>query len=83
MNKPFKKLTAMKAIRAKCLQCACGQTSEIKECTVTTCALYPFRMGHAPKPAVNALDLKIFSDGTGQIYSIRENCPVDEEEEEE
>lgn len=81
--KDFKKLTAMKAIRAKCLQCSAGQTSEIKECTVTNCALYAFRMGHAPKPAVNALDLRIFADGTGQIYSIRENCSVDDEEEEE
>lgn len=79
MNKPFKKLTAMKAIRAKCLQCACGQTSEIKECTVTTCALYPFRMGHAPKPPVNALDITVFRDGTGQIFSIRDK---DEDEEE-
>ena len=80
--KDFKKLTAMKAIRAKCLQCSAGQTSEIKECAVKTCALWYFRMGHAPKPAVNALDLRIFTDGTGQIYSIRENCPVDDEEEE-
>ena len=70
MNKPFKKLTAMKAIRAKCLQCACGQTSEIKECTVTTCA---------PKPPVNALDITVFRDGTGQIFSIRDK---DEDEEE-
>lgn len=81
--KDFKKLTAMKAIRAKCLQCTLGQTSEIKECTVKTCALWSFRMGHAPKPAVNALDLKISPNGTGQIYSIRENCSVDDEEEEE
>lgn len=81
--KDFKKLTAMKAIRAKCLQCSAGQTSEIKECTVKTCALWHFRMGHAPKPAVNALDLRVFADGTGQIYSIRDNCSVDDEEEEE
>jgi hypothetical protein len=37
-----------KAIRAKCIDCSCGQESEVRECTVTNCALYPFRMGKNP-----------------------------------
>lgn len=38
----------VKAIRAYCLECSCGQTSEVKECPVIKCPLYPFRMGKNP-----------------------------------
>lgn len=38
----------VKAIRAFCLECSCGSTSEIKECPVVKCPLYPFRFGKNP-----------------------------------
>ena len=38
----------VKAIRAFCLECSCGSTSEIKECPVNKCPLYPFRFGKNP-----------------------------------
>ena len=38
----------VKAIRKKCLECCCGQVKEVELCTVTDCALYPFRMGKNP-----------------------------------
>ena len=38
----------IKAIRAKCLDCMCGQVNEVKLCPGTDCALYPFRMGKNP-----------------------------------
>lgn len=41
--------TPMKAIRLKCLQCTCNQRSEVRECLIKDCALYPYRMGHRPK----------------------------------
>lgn len=44
-----KKLTPMKAIRAKCLDCSCYQPKEVRLCTVTKCPLYPYRMGKRPK----------------------------------
>ena len=37
-----------KAIRAKCLDCCCGQYKEVKHCPATTCPLYPFRLGKDP-----------------------------------
>lgn len=43
------KLTPMKAIRAKCLDCCCGQINEVRQCTVKNCPLYTYRMGHRPK----------------------------------
>ena len=43
------KLTPMRAIRKKCLECCCGQMKEVRECTMKNCALYPYRNGHRPK----------------------------------
>ena len=44
----IKKLTPVRAIRAKCLDCTCGQTIEIRECTIKTCPLYLYRLGKRP-----------------------------------
>ena len=41
-------LTPIKAIRAKCLDCMCGQATEVRLCPITDCSLYPYRMGHNP-----------------------------------
>lgn len=38
----------LKAIRAKCLDCSGDYINEVRECPVTDCALYPFRMGKNP-----------------------------------
>lgn len=43
-----KSLTPMKAIRAKCLDCCCGQYGEVKSCTCIDCPLYNFRLGKNP-----------------------------------
>lgn len=43
------KLTPMKAIRKKCLECCCGSYNKVKLCSVTTCPLYGYRSGHRPK----------------------------------
>ena len=42
-------LTPMKAIKTKCLEdCCAGQESEWKNCPITTCPLYPYRLGKNP-----------------------------------
>lgn len=41
-------LTPLKAIRAKCLECCCGQTAEVRACRIVACVLHPYRMGHRP-----------------------------------
>ena len=43
------KLTPMRAIRLKCLECCAGQFSEVRECLVESCPLHAYRMGHRPK----------------------------------
>ena len=55
----MKRLTPIKAIRAKCLDCCCQQPGEVRKCLVETCALYPYRMGHRPTAALPAVPEKI------------------------
>lgn len=38
----------VKAIRAKCLDCCCGQANEVRECPITDRPLYAFRFGKNP-----------------------------------
>ena len=45
----IKRLTPVKAIRQKCLECCAGQVNEVRLCNIKTCALHPYRMGHRPK----------------------------------
>ena len=42
------KLTPLKAIRKKCLDCCGGQTKEVRLCTIKACPLYEYRDGHRP-----------------------------------
>lgn len=36
-------LTPARAIKYKCMDCSCWQRSEVRECAVPLCPLYPFR----------------------------------------
>lgn len=58
----IKRLTPIKAIRAKCLDCSAGQPSEIRNCQISDCPLYPFRLGKNPfsKRKGNIANLKPF-----------------------
>jgi hypothetical protein len=41
-------MPVLKAIRAKCVDCYCGSPGEIRNCIVTSCPLWPYRMGSNP-----------------------------------
>lgn len=43
-----KRISLLKAIRLKCLDCCCGSSNEVKLCTAARCPLSPFRDGHNP-----------------------------------
>lgn len=43
-----KRLTPIKAIRAKCMECSGGSFKEVRECHITDCALHPYRLGKNP-----------------------------------
>ena len=52
----MRKITPMKAIRAKCLDCTCFQPKEVRLCVIEKCPLYPYRMGHKPKEEYNFIN---------------------------
>jgi hypothetical protein len=41
-------LTPIKAIRAHCLECSSGQPSEVRNCIIPECPLFPYRFGKNP-----------------------------------
>lgn len=43
------RLTPMKAIRLKCLDCCAGQVAEVRCCELEKCPLFPYRFGKRPK----------------------------------
>ena len=49
------KTTPVKAIKAKCLDCCCGDRNEVKECTAKDCPLWSFRLGKNPNRAPRVL----------------------------
>ncbi len=55
MEKKGEVLTPIKSIRAKCLDCSNNQYSEIKDCPIRDCALYPYRLGKRPKKVVESI----------------------------
>lgn len=42
-------LSRAKAIRAKCLDCCCGNAAEVRRCSIDSCPLFPFKSGHLRK----------------------------------
>jgi len=47
----MKRLTPIKAIRAKCLDCSGFQPSEVRRCEIAECTLFPYRLGKNPNRA--------------------------------
>lgn len=45
----MKKITPIRAIRKKCLDCCCGSPAEVRLCEIKDCPLYPYKSGHKPK----------------------------------
>jgi len=42
------KLTPLKAIRKKCLDCCADSPAEVRRCEIFGCPLWEYRMGHRP-----------------------------------
>lgn len=70
-----KKITPMRAIRAKCLDCSGGYSNEVASCPITDCPLYSYRDGHNPtlKGRGNADILKRVNDGSIAVCVESEN----------
>jgi hypothetical protein len=48
LNTHFKRMSPLKAIRAKCMDCSVYHKSEVRKCTAIGCPLWPFRMRKNP-----------------------------------
>jgi hypothetical protein len=64
------KRPVLQAIRAKCIDCCCGQLAEVRLCTAKTCPLWPYRMATNPfargrgRAENFSQSLEDFSEGT-------------------
>lgn len=54
----MERLTRNKAIRAKCLECCCGQSYEVNKCPIKDCPLWVYRLGHEIAPDGSSLPKK-------------------------
>lgn len=43
-----RRMSPIKAIRLRCLDCCGGHQSEVRKCTAVDCPSWPFRMGKNP-----------------------------------
>jgi hypothetical protein len=72
-----KTVTPLKAIRAKCLDCCCGDARYVKECHIRTCPLWPYRMGRGyqdpSKPAVSGQTEPDTVEASRQLAEMVEN----------
>ena len=66
-------MNPLRAVREKCLDCTCQQPIEVRECTVKTCALYPFRMGVNPYRAKRTLTPEARAKATASLAMARLN----------
>lgn len=48
-------MSLLRVIRQKCTDCCGGVRAEVDRCTVTKCALHPYRMGRNPFRAKRVL----------------------------
>jgi hypothetical protein len=48
------KASPLKQIRKCCLDCTGGSPKEVRYCTCTDCALWPFRFGRRPSSVIRA-----------------------------
>ena len=46
----MKRVSALKMIRQKCLDCCAGNAVEVRLCILWDCPLWPYRMGKKPAP---------------------------------
>lgn len=60
----LRKITPMKAMRMKCLDCCCGSALEVRLCPIKTCPLHAYRFGKRPKkePLYDTTDQSIKID---------------------
>ena len=44
----FERMSPLRALRLRCIDCCVGSPSEVRACVALTCPAWPFRMGKNP-----------------------------------
>jgi len=71
-----KHLTPIKAIRKHCLSCSGESPKEVRECVITDCPLYLFRLGTNPNRKGKILtpeEKEVLKDRLLKARSIKKN----------
>ena len=42
------RMSPLKALRLRCIDCCAGSAYQVRRCTAVTCPSWPFRMGNSP-----------------------------------
>ena len=61
-RKAMKGRSLRAAVNAKCLDCSCWQRTEVRDCPVVNCPLYPYRPYQAKGSKENRPTERVFSD---------------------
>ena len=81
----MRKLTPIKSIRAKCLDCCLGQSHEVRLCAAPTCPIWPYRLGRRPAgprdgslTPIKSIRAKCLdcSEGPKEVRDCRIDCAV-------
>lgn len=62
-----KRISPLKAIRLKCLDCSCGSTNEVRLCQITDCPLFPYRSGKNPNMRKEATPAQLEALRKGRV----------------
>ena len=65
-------MTPVKAIRAKCIECNCGNLAEVKRCIMPDCPLYPYRMGHNPARKGKGGNISAIQNAQETLHEVEE-----------
>lgn len=74
----------LKEIRSRCLDCSAGSVKEVRDCKITDCPLYPFRLGVKPRKSditpLQAIKLKCRDCCCGSRKEVKicdtADCPI-------
>jgi hypothetical protein len=73
----FRAQNPLKAIRERCLDCCCGNSSEVRKCTAIDCPSWPFRMGTNPFRQKRSLSAKQKTELVERLGQARDRQSVE------
>ena len=70
------RMSPLKALRARCIDCCAGSRHEVRLCTAVTCPAWPFRMGANPYRTKRELSEEERSELCRRLAASRDRRPV-------